>query len=586
MIGRRHDGARDPHRRPRHRIGHTALDAGYHLSSSVPPDPTESELPLTFHDFLAALWRRKLTIVVSVVVAVAASFAYSKVQHPQYQSTALVQLTSASSASGSTTSSAATLPDPLQLLGSTAVQLQAAKTLGDANVAATAAAVTGTVDQTTGALSITASDPNAKRAQDLAKAYSQAFVDQTEVVVQGQIDKITTAIGGLAAKISALEAESGSSTNALVQAQITAATQTYSTLQTQQYAIQTGEPYASIQVAASLPTTSSGLSNSKIIAIGFLAGLLAGIGIALARDQFDTRLRTTSATEAITDSPILAELPEDSDVKSGKVSVALVQAPQSLMAESIRDLRTSLRVIFESVACPIIVVTSPEPGDGKSFVTANLAAAWALSGSKVIVVSADFRRPRLEHLFGLQATGLPGLADLIRSNWKSPADRPMARREVPGSGHAPVEQHPAPTLRAAPARDGGDSLQADASSVNAMLVETGIQGLKVLPAGTELDSPSDLFGSPGMQPVLDQLQVLADVVLLDTPPVLPVPDTAILGRLSNGAVVIASEGRTDKGDLERTIHRLETTQCRVLGVTLNRVRRSSTETYQSYAYKQ
>jgi Mrp family chromosome partitioning ATPase len=89
-----------------------------------------------------------------------------------------------------------------------------------------------------------------------------------------------------------------------------------------------------------------------------------------------------------------------------------------------------------------------------------------------------------------------------------------------------------------------------------------------------------------MQPVLDQLQVLADVVLLDTPPVLPVPDTAILGRLSNGAVVIASEGRTDKGDLERTIHRLETTQCRVLGVTLNRVRRSSTETYQSYAYKQ
>ena len=471
----------------------------------------------------------------------------------------------------------------MQLLGSTAVQLKAAKILGDPNVAGLSAEVAGTIDQTTGALTITATDPNASRAQTVAKAYSQAFVDQTEAVVQSQIDKITTALSGLSAKISALQAESGSSTNTLIQAQITAATQTYSTLQAQQYSIQTGEPYAAIQVAATLPTASTGLSTSKIIAIGFLAGLLAGIGIALARDQFDTRLRTSPGTEAITDSPILAELPQDSEVKSGKVSIALVQAPQSLMAESIRDLRTSLRVIFEDTACPIIVVTSPEPGDGKSFVTANLAAAWAMSGSKVIVVSADFRRPRLEEMFGLQATGLPGLADLIRSNWKSPAERPVAPREAAGSPIGRGEQHPVPNLRATPARGTGPT---DASSVNAMLVESGIWGLKVLPAGTELDNPSDLFGSPGMQPVLDQLLLLADVVLLDTPPVLPVPDTAILGRMSDGAVVVAAEGRTDRSDLERTIHRLETTQCRVLGVALNRVRRSSTETYQSYAYKQ
>jgi succinoglycan biosynthesis transport protein ExoP len=524
--------------------------------------------------------------VVSVIVAVAASLAYAQVQHAKYQSSALIQLTSTSSTTGSTTSSGVTLPDPLQLLGSTAVQLRAAKILGDPSVAATAAEVTGTVAQTTGELTITASDPNASRAQQVAKAYSQAFVDQTGVVVQGQIDKISTALNGLSAKITALQAQSGSSTNTLIQAQITAATQTYSTLQAQQYSIQTGEPYAGIQVAATAASASTGLSKSKLIAIGLLAGLLAGIGIALARDQFDTRLRTSPGTEAITDSPILAELPLDNDVKTGKVSITLVQAPQSLMAESVRDLRTSLRVIFENTACPLIVVTSPEPGDGKSFVTANLAAAWAMSGSKVIVVSADFRRPRLESLFGLQATGLPGLADLIRSNWKSPAERPVAPREARASQYTPAEQHPAPSLRATPARDSRDTHHMDASSVNAMLVESGVTGLRVLPAGTALDNPSDLFGSPGMQPVLDQLQVLADVVLLDTPPVLPVPDTAILGRLSDGAVVIASEGRTDKADLERTIHRLETTQCRVLGVALNRVRRSSTETYQSYAYKQ
>jgi Mrp family chromosome partitioning ATPase len=119
-----------------------------------------------------------------------------------------------------------------------------------------------------------------------------------------------------------------------------------------------------------------------------------------------------------------------------------------------------------------------------------------------------------------------------------------------------------------------------------MLIDTEIAGLQILPAGIELESPSELFGSPGMRPVLDQLPLLADIVLLDTPPVLAVPDTAILGSMADGAVVVAAEGKTQRIDLERTVRRLETTHCRVLGVTINRVRRSSTDSYQSYAYKQ
>ena len=99
-----------------------------------------------------------------------------------------------------------------------------------------------------------------------------------------------------------------------------------------------------------------------------------------------------------------------------------------------------------------------------------------------------------------------------------------------------------------------------------------------------LDNPSELFDSPGMQPVLDQLHVLADVVLLDTPPVLSAPDTAILGSLTHGAVIVASEGRTDRSDLERTAHRLEVTGCRVIGLVMNHVRRASSDGYQAYTY--
>ncbi len=463
--------------------------------------------------------------------------------------------------------------------------MQAAKILNDPNLSAVAGAVTGTADATTGTLTITASDPNPARAQAIAKAYSQAYVDQTQALVQAEIDKINGQMQSLQSQISDLN---GKPATPVITAQIQGLTTSYSALQTELSNITFGEPYASIQVAAGLPTTPSGLSKSKLIAIGALAGLLVGCGIALGRDQFDTRLRASPDIEAITESPILAELPQDHDVKGGAVSIAMVQAPQSLMAESVRELRTSLRVMLHDVPCPVIVVTSPEAGDGKTFVAANLAAAWAMSGSKVILVSADFRRPRLEEMFGLETTGLPGLADLIKSNWKDDEE---------GAGTVSHRHRRRSTLQS---EDRWSSLQApagpdhsrqiyaghDQSSVSSLLVESGIWGLQVLPAGTQLENPSELFGSPGMQPVLDQLPLLADIVLVDTPPVLAVPDTAILGSMAYGAVIVASEGKTDRGDLERTVRRLEATGCRVLGVAANRVRRSASDPYQSYAHKQ
>ena len=268
----------------------------------------------------------------------------------------------------------------------------------------------------------------------------------------------------------------------------------------------------------------------------------------------------------------------------------MLQAPQSLMAESIRELRTSLRVILDDTPCPVLVVTSPEPGDGKTFVTANLAAAWAMSGSKVIVVSADFRRPRLEEIFGLRdhrptrvfptssgPTGRTPTPTCSRTS-AGPRERPSTR---PGERRAPGAERPTP-----PRSRREFSPVPDQPSISSLLVESGIWGLQVLPAGTQLENPSELFGSPGMQPVLDQIQLLADVVLLDTPPVLAVPDTAILGSMAHGAVIVASEGKTDRTDLERTVRRLETTHCRVLGIAINRVKRASTDSYQSYAYKQ
>ncbi len=110
---------------------------------------------------LQTLWNRKWTIVVSVVVAVAAALAYAKFATPTYQSSALVQV-STPSQSGSTSSSF-TLPDPVQELSSTAVQVGAAKAVGDPNPASLAGHVTGTVDPTTGRSPSPVRDPRRRR---------------------------------------------------------------------------------------------------------------------------------------------------------------------------------------------------------------------------------------------------------------------------------------------------------------------------------------------------------------------------------------------------------------------------------------
>ena len=542
---------------------------------------------------LQTLWTRKLTIIVSVVVCVVAALAYAHESTPSYQSNAVIEVTTPTQAGTSTTSSSLTLPDPVQELSSTAVLDAAAKSLGDPNPSSLDGKVTGAVDPTSGALTVTGTGSTAAGAEAVTRAFAQAFVDQIHLIAVTQVAKYQAAIDQTNTKIAALQAQEvpvtapdATTANALLNAQITALTQTLSDLSSAQQTVEFGDPYARITVPASTGS-STGISSGKLGAIGLLAGLLVGCGIAFVRDQFDDSLRISPDIESVIDGPLLGELPQDGDVKKGEVSIALIQAPQSPLAEAVRDLRTSLRVLLIEQQSPILVITSPEAGDGKTFVTANLAASWALTGSRVIVVSADFRRPRLEEAFGLDAAGRPGLSDLIKANWKQtePSDAPR---------NAIIDPIEATRLEAARGlKDTGEPRQGrrrtrpdlEETAVSAHLLETGIDGLQLLPVGVHLDNPSELFDSPGMQPVLDQLHLLADVILLDTPPVLAAPDTAILGSLTHGAVIVASEGKTDRVDLERTAHRLEATGCKVVGLVLNHVRRTTADSYQAYTYK-
>ncbi len=362
-------------------------------------------------------------------------------------------------------------------------------------------------------------------------------------------------------------------------------------LQTEQENITLGEPYASIQVAAGLPTAPSGLSKSKLGVIGVHrrpAGRVSGSPWPGTSSTPGSGTRPDIAS--VTESPILAELPEDNEVRSGKVAIAMLQAPQSLMAESIRELRTSLRVILDDTPFPVLVVTSPEPGDGKTFVTANLAAAWAMGGSKVIVVSADFRRPRLEEIFGLEVTGQPGLSNLIRANWKN--SDPDLLPNVPrgeGARRRPARRTPGAGRRTAhtaaiPARVLAGPRAARPSPRCWWRAASGAS--RCCRPAPSWRTPASCSAARGCSRSSTRSSCWPTSSCWTRRPVLAVPDTAILGSMARGAVIVASEGKTDRTDLERTVRRLENTHCRVLGIAINRVKRASTDSYQSYAYKQ
>jgi tyrosine-protein kinase Etk/Wzc len=525
---------------------------------------------LTVRDLFSVIWRGRWIVVACMVVTLAAGAAYVKIRTPTYQAAADIQLqglqTGQNAAGAATTGTAPpALDDPVSLLSSPATVQRAERQLAD-DPTAQSATITGTLDPTGTSFAVSASSHDAAAAAAAANAYAAAFVYEVGRVVQSSVDDIQAQITSLTTQITSLEAAERSGDPA-AQAEVAAASTELETLYGEKTALQVSGPtYAQVQHAALVPSVSSGLSDKKVAILAALVGLLAGCGIVLARSQLDTRLRARPELEEIAGFPILAELPNDRRLRGQK---GRIDAPSPALAEALRELRTTLQVALEDKPCPVVLVTSPSPGDGKTLVVANLAVAWASSGRRVVVVSADLRRPQLEQVLGVLASG-PGLCDLAsldRRDRDAAEGWPAAAGE--GRDAVAAEFHHSRPLP-------------DRNAVAAALVPTEVPGLAVLPCGGVAQNPSELLGSPGMHAVMDRLVGLADLVILDTPPVLVVSDASELARQVDGVVLVASEGKTSREEVEQAVGRLNTVKAHLIGVVLNRVRKASAASYHAY----
>jgi capsular exopolysaccharide synthesis family protein len=298
--------------------------------------------------------------------------------------------------------------------------------------------------------------------------------------------------------------------------------------------------------AAVLPTSPSSPNTMLAIEIGLVAGLALGIAYAFVRRTLDRRIRGVETVEREFGLAVVGTVPFDRNFTdqdriaghSTNQDYGAKRSDDDAVAEAMRELRTNIQFMDVDSPPRIIVVSSSLPGDGKSTITANLAITIAAAGQRVIVVDGDLRRPTVAKSFNL----LPGvgLTDVL-----------VGRAEIP------------------------DVLQ-----------EWGDSGrLFVMGAGTLPPNPSELLGSKAMQSLLNDLAEKA-IVLIDAPPLIPVTDAAILATRADGALIVASVGKTTIDALGKALQNIERVQARTLGIILNRVpRRGAGSAYYGYQYK-
>ena len=278
---------------------------------------------------------------------------------------------------------------------------------------------------------------------------------------------------------------------------------------------------ATILTPASLPLTPSSPNVARNLLIGSLLAVVLGIGAALLRNMLDTKIRNESDLRLVSDAALLGSVAFDESVPSHPVVVA--DEPLSAPSEAVRRLRTNIQFIGEPDQSKKIVITSSVSGEGKTTTAVNVAVALADAGSRVILIDADLRRPSVAERMGLE--GAAGLTTVLigRADW-------------------------------------ADVIQPWRSN-----------GLDVLASGQIPPNPSELLGSHAMIALLDQLSEIYDVILLDTPPLLPVTDATILTKLAGGALVVVGADRIHRRQLHDSLETLATADAQVYGLTLNKV---------------
>jgi len=267
--------------------------------------------------------------------------------------------------------------------------------------------------------------------------------------------------------------------------------------------------------------------------------LILGVGFVFFLEYLDSTIRTSEDVSFYLGLPFLGYIPT-----TGKEAVTdqdrmllCSQKPKSLITEAYRAVRTSLLFAFpEDKPLKTVMITSALPQEGKSFITTNLSQVFSQMNERIILIDIDMRRPKVHKAFGFELK--PGLSDFLTGN----------------------------------------------ISAEAIIRKTSIANLSVITAGTIPPNPSELLLSGKIRVLLDDLKTKYDRILIDSPPILSVPDTLILSNIADATVLIVRGAHTRMEAAVKAKQKLVESKGKIVGVIINNIRPEKEDSYYYYHY--
>ena len=362
--------------------------------------------------------------------------------------------------------------------------------------------------------------------------------------------------------------------------------------------------------AAPLPGAPQPVRVEQYVLIAILVGFSLGAALAFLLEYLDYTVKTPEALDAaygIATQGVIGLTGSPRSRAAGHYQLVAASDPQSSVAEAFRALRTNIQVAGMSVPIRSMVITSAGPGEGKTFVAANLAVSLAQNGLQVLLVDADLRRPRVHLAFNLPRE--VGLTNVLLSQPENlDADlRPQARRLLERARNAQtlrrrypemVHEHKARftvdrvAMLLNEVETDEPALLADIEELRAAVAapdvaaeyiqSTSIENLRVLASGPLPPNPAELLSSPRALEVLESLSDYADIVIFDTPPAATVTDATILAGKVDAVLQVVRAGKTRIDLMRRCRNALSQVGARVLGPVLNQVRTGDMGYYANY----
>ncbi len=292
---------------------------------------------------------------------------------------------------------------------------------------------------------------------------------------------------------------------------------------------------------AKVPKEVANNTFKRDIVLAVFLGIFMGIGIIFILYYFDDTIKSNEDIEEKIGLPVLSKIFKSDVSKKDKTELVLSKYPKALVSESIKTLRTNLQFSSVDEDIKTILVTSSMPGEGKSFVSANLAIAFAQARKRVLLVDCDMRKGRQHLLFNVSNS--KGLSKLLISKVKP-------------------------------------------SEIVDYINQTQIKNLSLLTRGSCPPNPSELLGSKKNKQVIDILKNDYDVIIFDGAPCNGISDSLIMSSLIDKVIIVSAEGITPKEIIENTKNSLEKVDASVAGIVINKVNRKNVKYYGYYGVEE